>query len=160
MFRAIWSFVHEMALFPRCTLSLKACSSSGSTIFLSDSLWASLCVSESAVEVSSPSCEDKLSFGASHHKHFGMSSSYFLPHFLQIILASKTFQKQFSHDICYYSSITQRTLRPYCLSVPYMYQTWVEYVKYIKSALFSSSSVEVQKCASEPTWPPYPRLSL
>ena len=29
-----------------------------------------------------------LSFGASHHRHFGMSSSYSLPHFLQIMLAS------------------------------------------------------------------------
>ena len=29
-----------------------------------------------------------LSFGASHHKHFGMSSPYSLPHFLQIIWAS------------------------------------------------------------------------
>ena len=27
----------------------------------------------------------KLSFGVSHHRHFGMSSSYSLPHFLQII---------------------------------------------------------------------------
>lgn len=29
----------------------------------------------------------KLSFGVSHHRHFGMSSSYSLPHFLQIIVS-------------------------------------------------------------------------
>ena len=75
----------KIALCPRLTFSDGVKPMSGS--LLSAGLFSLCCCGESGLFDISLLFGAKLSFGVSHHRHFGMSSSYSLPHFLQIIVS-------------------------------------------------------------------------
>ena len=84
MKKTIDVFNQKMALCPRLTFS------DGAKLVIGSLLSAGLfslccCCGESGLFDISLLFGAKLLFGVSHHRHFGMSSSYSLPHFLQII---------------------------------------------------------------------------
>lgn len=86
MKKTIDVFNQKMALCPRFTFS------DGAKLVFGSLLSAGLfslccCCGESGLFDISLLFGAKLSFGVSHHRHFGMSSSYSLPHFLQIIVS-------------------------------------------------------------------------
>ena len=86
MKKTIDVFNQKIALCPRLTFSDGVKPMSGS--LLSAGLFSlCCCCGESGLFDISLLFGAKLSFGVSHHRHFGMSSSYSLPHFLQIIVS-------------------------------------------------------------------------
>ena len=86
MKKTIDVFNQKIALCPRLTFS------DGAKLVFGSLLSAGLfslccCCGESGLFDISLLFGAKLSFGVSHHRHFGMSSSYSLLHFLQIIVS-------------------------------------------------------------------------